>query len=63
MGYDMTQDKDVKSDLFTINVEEDEARVFAQIFGCKLADFPFIYLGVPLHFSKLKKIRFTTHFR
>jgi hypothetical protein len=44
-----------KSDLLTINVEEDEARVFAQIFGCKLADFPFIYLGVPLHFSKLKK--------
>jgi hypothetical protein len=44
-----------KSDFLTINVEEDEARVFAQIFGCKLAHFPFIYLGVPLHFSKLKK--------
>ena len=44
-----------KSDLLTINVEAEEANLFAQIFGCKIDDFPFTYLGVPLHFSKLRK--------
>jgi hypothetical protein len=44
-----------KSDLLTINVDDAEANLFAQIFGCKLGEFPFTYLGVPLHFSKLRK--------
>jgi hypothetical protein len=44
-----------KSDLLTINVDGDEANLFAQVFGCKLGNFPFTYLGVPLHFSKLRR--------
>jgi hypothetical protein len=44
-----------KSDLMTINVEPEDAKLFAQIFCCKLAGFPFKYLGVPLHYSKLSK--------
>jgi hypothetical protein len=44
-----------KSDLLTINIVEEEANLFAQIFGCKISDFPFTYLGVPLHFSKLRR--------
>jgi hypothetical protein len=44
-----------KSDLLTINIVEEEANLFAQIFGCKISDFPFTYLGVSLHFSKLRR--------
>jgi hypothetical protein len=44
-----------KRDLLTISVDPDEANLFAQIFGCKLGEFPFTYLGIPLHFAKLRK--------
>jgi hypothetical protein len=44
-----------KSDLLTIGLEEDEANCFAQIFCCKKSEFPIKYLGVPLHFTKLRK--------
>jgi hypothetical protein len=44
-----------KGDLMTINLSEDEANLFAQIFSCKNGQFPFKYLGVPLHYSKLRK--------
>jgi hypothetical protein len=43
-----------KSDLMTINIGHEEANNFAQIFCCKIGAFPFKYLGVPLHFSKLR---------
>jgi hypothetical protein len=43
-----------KSDLFTINLSEAYAK-FAQVFCCNLGSFPFRYLGVPLHFAKLRK--------
>jgi hypothetical protein len=46
-----------KSDLLTINVEEDGANLFAQIFGCKWSDFPFTYLGVPLHFVRKEDLK------
>ena len=44
-----------KTDLMTIHVEPEEARACAQVFCCKLSEFPCKYLGVPLHFSQLKK--------
>jgi hypothetical protein len=44
-----------KSDLMVTNISEGEASSFAQIFCCKLHKFPFKYLGVPLHFTKLRK--------
>ena len=44
-----------KSDLLTINVEEEESKTFAQIFCCKLGSFPIKYLGVPLHYDKLRR--------
>lgn len=43
-----------KSDLLTINIEEEVAKSFAQIFCCKLGSSPIKYLGVPLHFDKLR---------
>jgi hypothetical protein len=44
-----------KSDLFTINLPEAYAKEFAQVFCWNLVSFPFKYLGVPLHFAKLRK--------
>ena len=44
-----------KSDLMTVNVDDVSASRFAQIFCCKLGSFPCKYLGVPLHFLKLRK--------
>jgi hypothetical protein len=44
-----------KSDLMTINLPPNHANLFAQVFCCQLGHFPFKYLGVPLHFSKLRK--------
>jgi hypothetical protein len=44
-----------KSDLTSINLDEDESNLYAQIFCCKLGKFPFTYLGVPLHYEKLRR--------
>jgi mannosylglycoprotein endo-beta-mannosidase len=44
-----------KSDLVPINVTIEEVNVLAQVFGCKVSEFPLKYLGVPLHFGKLCK--------
>jgi hypothetical protein len=44
-----------KSDLMTLNLPEGAANEFAQFFCCNLGAFPFRYLGVPLHFAKLRR--------
>lgn len=44
-----------KCDLVPINVDPEEAQVFAQTLCCKLGDFPLNYLGTPLHYKKLRK--------
>jgi hypothetical protein len=44
-----------KSDLTSINLDENESNLYAQIFCCKLGQFPFTYLGVPLHYEKLRR--------
>jgi hypothetical protein len=44
-----------KSDMTPINLDEEEAHEFAKIFCCKTGSFPFRYLGVPLHYEKLKR--------
>jgi hypothetical protein len=44
-----------KSDLTTINLDEDESANYAKIFYYKLGTFPFKYLGVPLHYQKLRR--------
>jgi hypothetical protein len=39
-----------------INIdEEEETECFAGVFGCPVGDFPIKYLGVPLHYSKLRR--------
>jgi hypothetical protein len=44
-----------KSDLTSISLDEDESNLYAQIFCYKLGQFPFTYLGVPLHYEKLRR--------
>jgi len=39
----------------TIDLSDDEAHVFYNIFCCKRTDFSFKYLGDPLHHTKLRK--------
>jgi hypothetical protein len=44
-----------KCDLVALNVDEQEAQLFSQILRCRLGKLPMKYLGVPLHFNKLRK--------
>ena len=44
-----------KSDLTTIGLDEDRENDIARIFCCKKGQFPFKYLGVPLHHSNLQR--------
>jgi hypothetical protein len=43
-----------KSDMTPINLDEMEANQYTEVFGCKVGTFPYRYLGIPLHFDKLK---------
>ena len=44
-----------KSDLLTLGLDEDENNSLARLFCCNIGSFPIKYLGVPLHFSKLRR--------
>jgi hypothetical protein len=44
-----------KCDPISINVEENDAQLFAQYLSCRLGHFPLKYLGLPLHYNKLNK--------
>lgn len=44
-----------KSELIPINLNEDEAHRIARILCCPVGTFPITYLGIPLHFDKLKR--------
>ena len=44
-----------KSDLLTIGTDEERVNEFARIFCCKTGEFPLKYLGVPFHFTKLRR--------
>jgi hypothetical protein len=44
-----------KNDMIPINLDEEEAQVYAKKFCCKIGTFPFKYLGVPIHYEKLRR--------
>ena len=44
-----------KSDLITLGISEEDKLALARCFCCNIGDFPIKYLGVPLHFNKLKR--------
>lgn len=39
--------------LFVIGATKDYEHEYANLFGCKLGDFPFRYLGIPMNHKKL----------
>jgi hypothetical protein len=44
-----------KSELIGINLDNSEINPFLEIFQCVEGHFPIKYLGLPLHFEKLKR--------
>ena len=44
-----------KSELIPINLVPEECTHFVEVIQCVLGDFPIKYLGIPLHFSKLRR--------
>ena len=44
-----------KSELIPINIEQKDCVQFVDIMQCVLGNFPIKYLGIPLHFSKLRR--------
>lgn len=43
-----------KTELYPMNISEENAVELAQIFGCQVGHFPFKYLGLPLSYQKLR---------
>jgi hypothetical protein len=43
-----------KSELFCFGKAKEEEQQYKQIFGCDIGELPFRYLGIPIHFRKLK---------
>jgi hypothetical protein len=44
-----------KNDLTPVNLDEEETQDYAKTFCYKIEKFPFIYLGVPLHYERLRR--------
>jgi hypothetical protein len=45
-----------KSELVLVCVlEMEEMQIYSDIFGCPVGDFPIKYLGIPLHYQKLRR--------
>jgi hypothetical protein len=44
-----------KNDMVPANLDEEETLQYSKIFYCNVGIFPFKYLGVPLHFEKLRR--------
>jgi hypothetical protein len=44
-----------KNDLVPVNLDAEETLQYCKIFCCKVGSFPFQYLGVSLHYEKLRR--------
>jgi hypothetical protein len=44
-----------KSELIPVNIEIEDLQPFIDVFQCEVGNFPVKYLGIPLHFNKLRK--------
>jgi hypothetical protein len=44
-----------KSEIIPINMQEVHVHLAAHVFGCPVGSFPIKYLGIPLHFDKLRR--------
>jgi hypothetical protein len=43
-----------KSEFFCFGKEKDDEEIYSNIFCCEIGAFPFRYLGIPIHYRKLK---------
>ena len=43
-----------KSELFCFGKAKEVEEQYKNLFGCESGSFPFKYLGIPIHFRKLK---------
>jgi hypothetical protein len=44
-----------KSEIIPLGLDETETAMFADILGCAVGTVPIKYLGVPLHYTKLRR--------
>jgi hypothetical protein len=44
-----------KSDMTVVNLDEEKTKGYAKTFCCKIGNFPFKYLCMPLHHDKLRR--------
>lgn len=44
-----------KGEMIPMNLEPNDIHKIAHIFGCPVGDFPIKYLGIPLHYEKLRR--------
>ena len=42
-----------KSELFCFGKAQENASLYAELFGCTQGQFPISYLGIPIHFRRL----------
>jgi hypothetical protein len=42
-----------KSEIFYFGQAEEEEDSYVRLFGCKKGNYPFKYMGIPMHFRKL----------
>jgi hypothetical protein len=42
-----------KSELFRFGETQEDATLYAELFGCGIGHFPISYLGIPVHFRRL----------
>jgi hypothetical protein len=42
-----------KSELFCFGAAQDDANLYAELFGCGIGSFPISYLGIPIHYGRL----------
>src|SRR6266540_5233839 len=45
-----------KSELFCFGEAQASAETYVELFGCKQGDLPLQYLGIPIHFKKLRNL-------
>jgi hypothetical protein len=43
-----------KSELFCFTTVQDNLDLYTKLFGCKAGNFPINYLGIPIHFRRLR---------
>jgi hypothetical protein len=45
-----------KSELYCFGEAQDQAQLYAELFGCNQGKFPIRYLGIPIHFWRLTNV-------